>query len=429
MRRHLWLALALVCLGTAADPCFAQAPGTTVSIIGFVDRTATNISVTGNALNYWMALEVNTLANATQHGMDLWRYDSTTGTVYAKANIQAYSDLTNDGMYPSIVTWSGAVDVMLVSKEDVFQPEAHLRVYEQDRDDFTQGPIFGPVTTLTTGFDHSKPHIARENLAADEFLCWTRKLTGGSDDVWSKVNDGSTWLNGTDHTVSANPSETEDHCMQAFHVDGKRYLVYHHDIAGGDDIWLKITSWSGGTWSNVADFALTGSAGADFPTIWVRNMTTMSQVLIAAKSGGNNPLVWECTGLATACDSAAEFGGATTALTGMSRFDPKIFSVPRGGFVDTFLVYQNQGTPHRVRIAKKCASAGWQDVGPLPLPTLFPPYNAQTDTDLGVEVSSSEPSIYWDGGEFWVSFLAEDPANNAIYEPMLYHASPSLFCP
>jgi hypothetical protein len=436
--------------------CFAQAPGESYVVLDPTNPSAidwVNVTLTGDDGELWLGVEEFNPATPTEHGLRAVRVDTSTETTEENVVLQAYGDLVSSGMYPSILTWSGTGNVLIVTKENVNQTNAHLRVITQTRANLAATPSFEAVTPTTTDYHHNKPVIARDGVLPEQFLCWTRENDSASDDqdVWSKPKDASTWLSSTDRSVSTTTDE-EDHCGMDFHYDGTRYLVYHrnrtlcddNEDTGCDDgvdndgdglidetedeIWLKITTWDGTTWTNVAHFELSGSPDNDFPTIWAQTVSTgisgQSLILVAAQ-GNANVNVWQCTGTVASCDQASDFTKTASAVPGGK--DPKIFAVSRSFEHDQFIVYEEEvgGNEPRVKIAQKCDSASnWTTAGTLPLPSGS---LSGTDMHLGRSVSSSNPQVHTEGSDFWISFFAQDPDNRVFVNGQWQTVDPATF--
>lgn len=412
------------------------AAGTTDAVVnGSLHHSGVNAAITGDATtgNLWFASEYEDRNLAATPAVDLVRYQLSPATVFVKS-VAAIGDLTGDGHYPTITTWPGvAKPVIVVSKEDLLQAEAHLRVTEQPRLDFTLAATVSAVTPANTGYEHSKPNLAHDVTTNEEYLCWTRK-NAGVEDVWSKPNDAATWLLSTDRPVSQT-ADTEDHCIQGFAPDGTRYSVYHRDTAT-DDVWLELTRWTGGVWTTVAEFALQGSADANFPTVFVRKATaTTAEVYVAASHGGGQDILfWDCgPGNVAACDSATELGASVVAVSGgggsITLLDPKVFAAPRGALVDVFIAYQftsNQvNGATKVFLQSKCSGAAWVLEGFLPWPTGVTPNKSH----LGTQATSTNPSVHWDGTEFHIAFLADDNLGVGNFDLLRYHATSAQLCP
>jgi hypothetical protein len=133
------------------------------------------------------------------------------------------------------MTWSNAADVLVTGKVDESTGQPHLRVYTQDRDDFTQASSAASVTGTGTA-EHSVPHLSRDSVLPAQHLSWTAKVPGGDDDLKTKVKDGSTWSGSTLRTIptSGSTSDTEDHSEIDFTYSGRRYTVYHRDQSGSN---------------------------------------------------------------------------------------------------------------------------------------------------------------------------------------------------
>jgi hypothetical protein len=293
-------------------------------------------------------------------------------------------------------------------------------VHVQDRNNFLLLNSEEAVEASSSTNQHARPHIIRDDIGG-QYLCWTRK--DSDEDVSSKAKNGSDWEASTERVVSE-LGVVEDHCHMAFNYDGARYTVYHRNST--EDIYLAITTWDGTTWTPVAEFALTGSAGANYPTVYALDPSgTTTHLLIAARgdSSTDDLLVWECVGAQSACDSATEFGSATTLSSGTASWtDPKAFIVTRpGGLEDRFIAYQKNGT-ETVRIQMKCdGDTSWTDVGALPQPAGY-----SGEYHFGVENTSSVSSVEWDGTEFWIPFLAENPdASATVFDLVVYHGDPT----
>ncbi len=475
--RRSSLAAVILFISMCVQALAQTAPGTTHALwssVPFGSSSAANTSITGDGTDLWIAMEHLEEPTSVQPGLSIFSVPNPWSSFLMKS-LQTYGELTDDGIYPSIVTWPGAAQVWVTAKEDQLQAEAHLRVYRQNRSDFNRPATYTAVTGATTGMNHARPFLSHEGVIDEHYLCWTRK-NATAEDVWSKPKDAGNWVDSTNRAVSAT-SDIEDHCMHAFFPTGARYLVYHRNRLNDDEIYLKITTWDGTTWTNVSNFALDGSVGADFPSIWIYTANGVSTVYIAAKSASDDVLYWKCSGTQAQCDSRTEFGLAATILTGGDHHDPKIFVVPRqrslsiegsGGsgkvpspivsssspsslsvtasntnstsllMHDEFILYQKKRNSPQVKLASKCGGTGtWVEEGWLPMPTNLA-YDTHRHQELGANKSSANPSIYWDGTYFHIPFLArhnsgieQSKDGKSYYQLDLlhYYGNPSDFCP
>jgi len=404
----------MILLATWSQISSAQiALGTTKAVwnaAGFGTLSAANTSIAGDGSTIWPALESLESPAALEPQLSVLRLLFPWAAVSMKV-LQPTGDLVADGMYPSIVTWPGAVRIHVTGKVDNVAPNFNkqIRVYGQNRNNFAiaaEGPL--EVTPTDTLLDHGRPHLAYGPASGDRFLCWTDK-NATVEHVNSKVKDQATWLASTEHIVSAT-ADVEDHCYQAFWTDGARYTVYHRNGAG-DDIFLEITTWNGTTWSEpVADFQLQGSADADFPAIWISASSILngSKAFIVAKSSNpDNILFWECAGVRTACDSSGEFGVSTTISAGGDHFDPKPFAmmVPDSFPAEhnVYVVYQKQALPRKVKLLKRCAGAAtFTEIGSLPLPASYGMFqheelgaNLSSRTRRSMSMGRQHTSVFW----------------------------------
>lgn len=413
--------------------------------------------------------------------LDVSRFN---GTQWTRATVQGAgcticpdNSLKNSGMYPSVATWPNSPNLVLVGKENHNTTNGwpHLVAYAVNRTTLVTTPSNGePVMSNTELYEHSKPMLGvRSPVTPDQHVCWTRKTNAlTSDDTMSKFKDGATWLTSALHSVPTFPSATlvEEHCALAF-FGGTRYLANARRAPVGSpttdwdpDVFVQLATSV--PWAQ-SDFPLNGSAGANFPSIWVSAVPGGSQVFVTAEcfdatantashGGCVNPqdlLYWTCGPAATTagCDSSAEFGNpvvVTSNSAGGNEVDAKVFDLPHGAAHDTFIVHQKTtANGPVVRLFAKCAAGAgagvWTLKGKLPLPPTqscvgTPPNDTcaqrfSGDQHLGVFLSSSNPQVYWDGTYVHLAFLADQlrsfSGDKGTFEVLHYWATPSQLCP
>lgn len=397
----------------------AQAAGSSLELwVSGPNSSAGNVSLTAANGDFWYAVEFVLTATPTEPVLQLGWYEPTPG-YWSFKNLQLTGTLTGSGIYPSILTWGGAANVFVVGKLNPtgLGTAPHLRVYTQDRDNLL-------AATSTERVRH-EGDFATENVVRRRSR---RIFLSEGQMLFRKRPVPKEVRNRTLRPVSDVANDTEDHAMSDFTGSGRRYTVYHRDSTL--DIWVEITTCDGTTWTPVAEFGLTGSEGFDFPSIFIRNNGSDSEIAIAAhKTSTGNTALWKCGPAPSAsCDSALEIGATQANTTGGNRLFPQVFITPRSSTTDTFIVVENDvgGT---VRIMSVCGGSGSIDdtEGSLPVPAVG--YTCGPEQQMGADAFWAHRQVVWDGTQFHVAHLVENCDELGRNNVLLYSAAPSDLCP
>lgn len=412
------------------------APGTTevVVVAGTTFPTGRNVSFTQGVGKEWYALETLDGAAPAPAGKLVWR-DPVLHTSALKV-LQATGDLVNDGIFPS-VTFNLGIPSRIVVTGKVDDPfpifAAHLKIFTQEAALWANAPT-DEIVTPVSALEHSVPSLVHDNLS------WTAKNDPVVSDVKFKVKDGVDWFISTLRVVSG-PGDTEDHSQLALNYSGRRYIVYHRDMPGATDpdIWLQIATWIGGTWTVVQDFGLNGSAGLDFPSIYVRNSGLTSEIAVVARStppppNVKNVALWRCgPAIETSCETAAQFGAVPQVVTNSKNYTiAEVLIVPRAETRDVYVFVQDEGGANtRVVLLPVCGATGGSFTtnrgGVIPYPTATPAYLPSDQQFLG-EDTFARSSVAYDRSLVHLALFQE--RQGATGRNLLhYSVRPADVCP